>query len=403
MRTTWTFHTAGRIVFGLDAVDSLGDHLRELSTESSRVLVVTDRTLVEAGVCERVTGVLSAAGIEWSVFDGGCPEPPMDLAMTCAEAAGAEGAGWLLGLGGGSNMDLAKVTACVLAHGGHPRDYLGDCIVPGPVFPLACVPTTAGTGSEVTAASVLSDPDRGIKVAILSEFLRPRLSVVDPRLTLSCPAHVTADSGIDALTHAIEAFTAVDNESFPLPEGERSVYQGRFVLTDLTAGKAIELVALFLRRAVEDGADIEAREGMSLAALLAGIGFSNSGVAAVHALEYPLGSAVKTSHGRGNGLLLPYVMDFNRSADLETFALVAALMGEETEGMSEDEASAAGVAAVASLKADVGIPARLRDVGVTKEQLPGFAEIASGLVRILRVNTREASREDLESILRSAF
>ena len=241
MRTTWTFHTAGRIVFGLDAVDSLGDHLRELSTESSRVLVVTDTTLVEAGVCERVTGSLSAAGIESAVFDGGCPEPAMDLAMTCAEAAVAEGAGWLLGLGGGSNMDLAKVTACVLAHGGHPRDYLGDCVVPGPVFPLACVPTTAGTGSEVTAASVLSDPGRGIKVAVLSEFLRPRLSVVDPRLTLSCPAHVTADSGIDALTHAIEAFTAVDNESFPLPAGERSVYQGRFVLTDGGQGDRVGL------------------------------------------------------------------------------------------------------------------------------------------------------------------
>jgi len=403
MRTTWTFHSAGRVVFGLDAIASLGDHLRELSDDPGRVLVVTDPMLVEAGVCERVTEELSAAGIESAVFEGGCPEPPLELAMTCAEAAGAAGAGWLLGLGGGSNMDLAKVTACVLAHGGHPRDYLGDCVVPGPVFPLACVPTTAGTGSEVTAASVLSDEERGIKVAILSDFLRPRLSVVDPRLTVSCPAHVTADSGIDALTHAIEAFTAVDNERFPLPAGERSVYQGRFVLTDLTAGKAIELVGQFLRRAVEDGEDIEAREGMSLAALLAGIGFSNSGVAAVHALEYPLGSAVKTSHGRGNGLLLPYVMEFNRGADPITFATVAALLGEEIDGMSEDEAAAAGVAAVERLKADIGIPARLRDVGVSEEQLDGFAEIASGLIRILRVNTREASREDLEGILRAAF
>ena len=188
-----------------------------------------------------------------------------------------------------------------------------------------------------------------------------------------------------------------------MPAGERSVYQGRFVLTDLTAGKAIELVGQFLRRAVEDGEDIEAREGMSLAALLAGIGFSNSGVAAVHALEYPLGSAVKTSHGRGNGLLLPYVMEFNRGADPVTFATVAALLGEEIDGMSEDEAAAAGVAAVERLKADIGIPARLRDVGVSEEQLDGFAEIASGLIRILRVNTREASREDLEGILRAAF
>lgn len=140
-----------------------------------------------------------------------------------------------------------------------------------------------------------------------------------------------------------------------------------------------------------------------MAALLAGMAFSNSGVAAVHALEYPLGSAVKTTHGRGNGLLLPHVMDFNRQADPETFALVASLLGVETEGQSEVEASAAGVAAVSSLNADIGIPARLRDVGVVEEQLPGLAKIASMLVRILRVNTREASREDLEGILRSAY
>ena len=400
MRTTWTFHSAGRIVFGVDASASRGDHLHELGAETDRVLVVTDEMLVEAGVCGQVTDVLDAAGIGSEVFSQGCPEPPLDLAMTCAEAAREAKAGWLLGLGGGSNMDLAKVTACVLAHGGHPRDYLGDCVVPGPVFPLACVPTTAGTGSEVTAASVLSDPERGMKVAVLSDFLRPRLSIVDPRLTVSCPVHVTADSGIDALTHAVEAFTAVTNERFPLPAGERSVYQGSFVLTDLTAGKAIELVGQYLRRAVEDRTDLEAREGMSL---VAGFGFSNCGVAAGHALEYPLGSAVKTSHGRGNGLLLPYVMDFNRHADPDTFAVVASLLGVDTEGLTEDEAAVAGVEAVEKLKEDIGIPSRLRDVGVTEEQLPVFAKVASGLVRILRVNTREASRDDLESILRAAF
>ena len=159
----------------------------------------------------------------------------------------------------------------------------------------------------------------------------------------------------------------------------------------------------YLRRAVSDGQDVEAREGMALAATLAGLGFSNSGVAAVHALEYPLGSAVKTSHGRGNGLLLPYVMDFNRQADPDTFAMVASLLDEEIEDLSTDDAAAASVAAVRQLNADIGIPKRLREVNVTEDQLAEFAEIASGLVRILRVNTREASRDDLESILRAAF
>ena len=159
----------------------------------------------------------------------------------------------LLGLGGGSNMDVAKAAAAVLAHGGKAADYAGDQVVPGPVFPLILVPTTSGTGSEVTAAAVLADPDRGTKFGILSNYLRPSVAVVDPLLTVSCPPRVTAGSGIDALTHAVEAYTAIDNENFPLPAGERTVYQGRHPLADVLAQQAIELVGQHLRGAVADG------------------------------------------------------------------------------------------------------------------------------------------------------
>src|SRR5262249_61150247 len=157
--------------------------------------------------------------------------------------------GLLVAVGGGSNMDLATISAAVLAHGGHPRDYVGDDKIPGPVMPLICVPTTAGTGSEVSMASVITDQDNAMKVGVLSNFLRPRVAVVDPLLTVPCPPKVTADSGIDALTHAIEAYTAVDNETFPLPVGERSVYQGRHPLGDCLAEKAIALIGRCLRRA----------------------------------------------------------------------------------------------------------------------------------------------------------
>src|SRR5437667_9491916 len=194
-------------------------------------------------------------------------------------------------------MDLAKITATVLAHGGGPRDYVGDDKVPGPVAPLICLPTTAGTGSEVSAAAVLTDTENQIKVGILSNHLRPAVAVVDPMLTLSCPPKVTADSGIDALTHAIEAYTAVDNATFPLPPGERTVYQGRHPLSDCLAEKAIALVGQFLRRAVKQGDDLEARDGMALAATLAGMAFSNVGVAVVHAMEYAIGGAVQCSQG----------------------------------------------------------------------------------------------------------
>ncbi len=300
-------------------------------------------------------------------------------------------------------MDLAKITAVLLTHGGKPLDYAGDDKIPGPVLPLLCVPTTAGTGSEVSAASVLSDTDNQMKVGVLSNYLRPAAAVVDPLLTVSCPARVTADSGIDALTHAIEAYTAVDNSVFPLPPGERSVYQGRHPFGDMLAERAVSLIGAHLRRAVRDGSDLEAREGMALGATLAGMAFSNVGVAAVHALEYPVGGATHCSHGAGNGLLLPYVMRYNLSARPTAFASLARLLGEDVTGLSEAAAADRAIVAVERLRRDIGVPARLRDLGVTEGQLRPFAEKAFGVRRILRVNPRTPTVDDLEGILRAAF
>jgi alcohol dehydrogenase len=298
---------------------------------------------------------------------------------------------------------LAKIAAVLLAHGGDPRDYIGDDRVPGPVLPLICVPTTSGTGSEVTAATVLTDTANRIKVGVLSNYLRPRLAVVDPLLSLSCPAKVTADSGIDALTHAIEAYTAIDNEEFPLPAGERSVYQGRHPLGDCLAEKAIELIGLHLERAVRQPDDVPAREGMSLAATLAGMSFSNVGVALVHAMEYPVGGAVHCSHGAGNGLLLPYCMRFNLGVRAARFARIAELLGEKTAGLSEHAAAERAVTAVERLRAAIGIPARLRELGVDVEMLHSFAEKAFAIKRILRVNPRLPSVAEIEAIYHEAW
>ena len=175
----------------------------------------------------------------------------------------------------------------------------------------------------------------------MSQYLRPRFAVVDPKLTLSCPRKVTADSGIDALTHAIEAYTAVDNADFPLPPGETSLYQGRHPLGDCLAEKAISLIGANLPRAVEQPNDLAAREAMSLGAMLAGLAFSNVGVAMVHALEYPIGAATHCSHGAGNGLLLPYVMRYNLVGRERQFARIAELLGQDVSGVSEKEAALA--------------------------------------------------------------
>jgi alcohol dehydrogenase class IV len=401
MRETWTFHAPGTLVFGRNAVKQLGDVASRLGAK--RILIVTDPAVVKAGLVDRVRGPLEESGVRVKVFDGGEPEPSIRAAEQAIDAAEHFQAEALLGLGGGSNMDLAKTTAVVLAHGDGPRDFFGDDRVPGPVWPLICVPTTAGTGSEVSAAAVLTDTENHMKVAILSNYLRPQAAVVDPLLTASCPPKVTADSGIDALTHAIEAFTAVDNADFALPPGERTVYQGRHPLGECLAEKAIALVGSFLRRAVSNGQDLEAREGMALAATLAGMAFSNIGVALVHAMEYPVGGAVHCSHGCGNGLLLPSVMRFNLPMRHAEFAAIARLLGEDTTGLDPEAAAERGVVAVDNLRADIGIPAQLRQLGVRREQLRPFAEKAVTLKRILRVNPRSVSVEEIEGIYETAW
>ena len=222
-------------------------------------------------------------------------------------------------------------------------------------------------------------------------------------LTISCPPHVTADSGIDALSHAIESYTAVDNESYPLAATERSAYQGKQPISDGLAEQAIDLIGRYLRRVVADGNDVEAREGMALAATVAGMAFSNVGVAVVHALEFTVGVEAHIPHGRGCGLLLPYVMRFNKPPRVAEMAKVATLLGEEVDGLDQQEAAEAGIQAVEKLKADIGIPPRLRDVGVQRDRLTAMAENAFALKRILRVNPRTVTQDDLHSILDSAW
>ena len=395
----WTFHTAGSLLFGRGAAGQLGDVVRRLRAD--RVFVVTDPVLAGNGVLDAVREPLLQAGVTVAVFEGCVPEPPSEVVYAATEAARRVGPGLVLGLGGGSNMDTAKLVALLLAHGGTLDDYVGDCRVPGPVGPLVCVPTTAGTGSEVSPAAVFTDTAKRMKVSCLSQHLRPAAAVVDPTLTVKCPPKVTADSGIDALTHAIEAYTAVDHGDFLHRPGGETVYQGRNPLANLMATECVRLVGRHLRRAVADGDNLTAREGMALAGTLGGLAFSNAGVALTHAMEYPVGGAVHVSHGAGNGLLLPHVMAYNRATDRgEEQAAVRHMLGYDT---SETGDVVPGDP-VADLCRDVGIPARLRDLGVTEDMLPGFAEKAFALKRLMRVNPRlPASADELLAVYRAAF
>ena len=400
-RTTWNFYSAGRLVFGSGAIRDLPRYLER--TPSAKVLIVTDQKLAEAGLVDRVIGPLRKSGRTIEVFDGGEAEPSIAVAESAISRARSAKPDLILGLGGGSNMDLAKITANIYTHGGNLSDFFGYDKVPGPLCPLVCVPTTAGTGSEVSHAAVLTDPENQMKVSTLSQYFRPALAVVDPELTLTCPPKATADSGIDALTHAIEAYTAVDHTELAVPLGEGWPYDGKTPLGDCLAEKAIALVGEHLVEAVNEPENLAAREGMALAATLAGLAFSNCAVAVVHALEYPLGGALHCSHGAGNGLLLPYVMRFNLPARQEELAKIAELLGEDVSGKSLEEAAPLAINAVERLRKAIGIPERIRDLGGTREELPSFAAKAYEIKRLMLLNPRLPSEADLLGILESAF
>jgi alcohol dehydrogenase class IV len=401
MRTTWNFYSAGQLLFGAHAVAQLGSLL--LRRKLTRALVITDKVLEQVGVLDPVLTSLRNAGVLVEVFNGGEPEPAIATALAAVEQARSFQPDVLIGLGGGSNMDLAKIAAVLYTHGGEPQQYFGFDNVPGPVLPLVCVPTTAGTGSEVSHAAVVTDTKNKIKVSTLSNYLRPMLAVVDPELTYSCPRQVTADSGIDALTHAIEAITATDYDKLALAPGEACAYEGRFPVGECLGEKAIALIAEHLLTAVREPGDAAAREGMALAATLAGLAFSNCGVALVHALEYPIGGVVHCSHGAGNGLLLPFVMRYNLPQRAATFARIAQLLGVDTSGLDETTAAEAAIHAVERLKTAIGIPERLRDLGAQASQLPEFAQKAFAIKRLMTVNPRQPTEAELLEILQAAY
>ncbi len=367
------------------------------------MLIVTDQALASAGIVDRVRGPLAAAGLHVDVFDGGQPEPAIENAKNAVQFARECSPDCIVGLGGGSNMDVAKFTAVALAHGGSPSDYFGWDNVPGPITNLVCVPTTSGTGSEVSHAAVLTDTANEMKVSCLSNYTRPALAVVDPELTITCPPQATADSGIDALTHAIEAYTAVDYQDLDLPAGETGPYDGRTPLGDALAERAVALIAAHLRDVVQQPENIEAREGMDMAATLAGMSFSNCGVALVHALEYPLGGTLHCSHGAGNGLLLPYVMRYNLPQREAAIARLAPLLGADVTGMDQANAAEAAITAVEQLRADIGIPLRISELGGREDQLPMFAEKSFAVKRLMKLNPRVPTEADLLGILREAL
>jgi alcohol dehydrogenase len=364
-----------------------------------RVLAVVDPFLVGTPVLTQVVDGLTAAGLDVRVHADVTPELPVDTLTAAADVAREHRADVVLAVGGGSALDAAKVVALLTAHEGPLSRFYGENQVPGPVMPIVAVPTTAGTGSEVTPVAVVSDPGRELKVGISSPFLVPVAAVVDPELTLGAPATVTAYSGVDALVHAAESYTA--RPLTPDWSATQPVFTGRNALTEPVALEAASLLGPWLPVAVVQPDSREARTQVARGALLAGIAFGSTGTHLCHALQYPIGGMTRTPHGLGTGLLLPYVLDL-LAEDPDAGARVAAL-GAALEGIPPTEATPGRtVARVVEINAAIGVPADLASIGLDRDQLPQVADLGLRSARLLAIAPVDPTRELLLELLERA-
>jgi alcohol dehydrogenase class IV len=385
MEKTYAIFLPNNLIFGVGAVEKVGEKAKELG--KSKALIITDEGIIGAGLLERVLTPLERAGVKAHIFDQIEPNPRDVTVVKAFEFGKKKECDLIIGLGGGSPIDAAKAVGVLMTNPGPLQDYLRGTAVKNPLPTLIAVPTTAGTGTEVTQFSVVTDTERSFKAGIANPFLMPKIAIVDPSLMESMPPSLTAATGMDALTHAIEAFVSVNCQPF----------------SDAMALHAIRLIGAYLRPSVANGSNQEARSQMAIASTLAGAAFSNAGVGLVHAMSHPLGGRFDVPHGVANAILLPYVMRFNLIARLERFGQVAQALGEKVEGLSAGEAGKRAVEAVLQLSTDIGIPGHLREVRVKAEGLPQVAADAMNMKRAIGWNPRLVKQEEIEKLYREAL
>ena len=382
---SFTIQGARKMVFGAGAVSTLAEEIGKFG--ATKVLVVMDQGLSRLDFPDRIMGPLKAGGIEATLFDDLEPEPSPASADAGAALAKKLGVDLVIGVGGGSSMDVAKAVAMLAKNPGSATDYIGLGLVKQSGLPTIMIPTTAGTGSEVTFTAVFTMRESKSKGGINDDKLYPHLALLDPELTLDCPPHVTAYTGMDALTHAIESYTSLNANA----------------VSDIYALEAIRLIGANLREAVFHGNDLEARTNMLLGSYLAGLGLANAGVGAVHALAYPLGAFFGINHGTANAVLLPYVMEFNIPASVDRFSDVAWAMGEPCTELSQRDAAAVSVEAVLALSEDIGIPEGLTDLEIPADAVEEMAAAAMKVARPIANNPRVVLFEDAVEIYRNAY
>jgi len=380
-----SFFSPNKVLFGIGASREIGKEAKALG--GTKVLIVTDPGVVNSGLVASLRTNLEEAGMKVFLFDRVEPEPSASLVDESAQLAKENGVDVVIGVGGGSSLDIAKGASLLASNPGNVLDYSGMDLIPKRGLPKILVPTTAGTGSEVTRVFVLIDKRDNMKKVVFSNYSIPELALVDPMLTISMPSKVTADTGMDALVHAIETYVSMNATPF----------------SDLLASRAIELIAKYLPMAFAKGENIEARYHMSLASLLAGMAFASGGLGAVHALAYPLGTEYHLPHGRTNAIMLPHVMEFNSIGNRSRYALIAEMMGKREVPIDLKAGVAKAVEAVIQLLDDIQIPYHLKDYGIPKEAIPKLVEGGMRQARLFVPNPRDLREEDVEAIYTKAW
>jgi alcohol dehydrogenase len=387
------------ILFGAGQRHALPAVARKLG---QRALVCTDSRFAGTPVFAEMLAALRAAGLQVLVHDGVQPDVPCDSVAACVAEVRGFAPELVVGIGGGSCLDMAKCVALLLTHGGALQDYYGEFKVPGPVLPIVAVPTTAGTGSEATPVAVVSDTERTLKIGASSPYLIPTAAICDPELTLSCPPGLTAIAGADALTHAIEAFTAA-RKAPSSTLAQENVFIGKSALSDHFALLAIQLLGRSLEKACRDGSDLDARADVMMGALAAGCAFGTAGTAAAHAVQYPAGALTDTAHGMGVAAMLPYVMAYNRQAAAPELAEVGAALGLVPDGRGTEAMADAAIHEVGRLFSAIGITPTLAALGLAAEQLDWTAEQAIGIQRLIKNNPRAIDLAGMRRLLQAAF
>ena len=371
-------------LMGADCLKDAGDQVGELGFK--KALIVTDKVLGQIGIVKKVTDVLDNKNIEYAIYDETKPNPTVKNVNDGLALLKEKECDFVISLGGGSAHDCAKGIALLATNGGEIKDYEGVDKSKKPQLPMVGINTTAGTGSEMTLFAIITDEERHIKMALVDKHLTPIIAVNDPMLMLAMPKSLTAATGMDALTHAIEAY--VSTSATPI--------------TDACAEKAIELISNYLVNAVENGEDVEARDMMAYAEYLAGMAFNNASLGYVHAMAHQLGGFYNLPHGVCNAILLPHVQEYNKATSASRLAKIAKIMGGNIEGLTDEQGADLCIDMIKSLSQTIGIPEGLGVLGVKESDFETLATNALNDACSL-TNPRKGNLEEVIAIFRKAM